>query len=335
MQIVRKKLSATEITPPNIRYNPDCDCVEQTWDGGTTWTPTPGSDPRISPAFRAPARTGDDPQCNAAANMVAALRDMVDGDVAADNSLALATLLLGTALLFVPVAGWIADAFLLVADAIILLDQATIEAAFTSTVYDSLLCTFFDHMDADGQMSDEQLTAFLEDVFTNYDFTVYSVISAHSDSLGAVGWSNMGALGTATGADCAACGGWCYEWSSVADMLADGFDAFQNDPQSKFLQYIGVFTFHRILFGWTSTQLGGDSALAIWRTPGETDAIVFATPLSGAPNPAEYDSTPFTVDGVSFGINADDEFGVVELVDPALRIEGTGAMPPWTHGTAC
>lgn len=357
LAIVRKKLTPDEITPPNIRYNGDCNCVEQTWDGGTTWTPTPGVDPRSAPGFRAPARTGDDPQCNAAANMVAALQQMVAGDISADNQAMLATYLLAVALLFVPVAGWIADAFLLVAEGILLLDQATIEAAFTPTVYDDLLCTFYCRLDADGQMSDEQLTGFLEDVFINYDFTVYSVISGHSDSLGPVGWSNMGALGTETGADCSACMcAWCYLWDFA---LTDGgwlVGAQGTWSGSAWLsQNISPTTYDILIYtecaggcGQPMTTISCDAEwfpgtgavapeIGVYNRDGGGGYTVLTTPQTMTSGRATY-----TFDVSAFGavnslavnlVSANDEGGSVALY--SVKAEGTGTAPAFSGGADC
>lgn len=311
MQIVRKKLSATEVTPPNVRYNPDCDCVETTYDGGATWTPTPGADPRSSPAFRAPALSGGTAQCDAAANMVAGLQQLITADLQANTQAALASLLLGVALLFVPAAGWIADAFLLVADAIILLDQATIEAAFTEDVYDQLLCTFLDNIDADGQMSDEQLTAFLEAVFTDYDFTVYSVISSHSDGLGAVGWSNMGALGHETG-DCSSC---APEWCIINDCATDA-DGWTVEFGGT---YVGGAD------GWQPTDVvsGGTSYRDL------EIQLVLASPAHVTAISMIFDYTKGTFDGIGYNAAAifaglGTPFVYDIIVDNAHIVDGVG-----------
>lgn len=166
---------------------------------------------------------------------------------------------------------------------------------------------------------------------------LYAQINYIIWTLGGVDALNTAAATTAiTEATCDDCNPpWCYRWATVDDLILDGFAPTVLDTQSKFLIGDFHFTFNRILFGWTSTEDTGDSALAIWRDIGFGTAIVFATPLAGAPNPAEYNDTPFTVDGIAFGLNADTAEGVVELTEPALEIAGTGAMPAWTHGTEC
>jgi len=78
IQVLRKRLTESDVSPANLRWNPDCDCVEMTPDGGTTWNPAPGSDPRHAPAFRLPPRTGIDRRCDAAANQVKWFRDFIE-----------------------------------------------------------------------------------------------------------------------------------------------------------------------------------------------------------------------------------------------------------------
>lgn len=204
MFVIRKKLTPDEITPPTIRYNVDCDCIQTTFDGGDTWTDSPGSDPRSSPAFRAPANATADPRCNAAANMVALLQQLIAADLAADNAAALVVLWFGILVFAFPFLGWVADLLLLIADGIITIGATAINSAFTPTVYDDLLCVFLNHIDDDGQMSDAQLADIYSDIAAEFDLTVQAVFGLHSSALGAVGWSNAGALGTETG-DCSGC----------------------------------------------------------------------------------------------------------------------------------
>lgn len=205
MQIVRKKLSADEISPPNIRYNGDCDCVETTYDGGGTWTAAPGADPRSAAAFRAPANATADPQCNAAANMVSRLRFMIDTDLASASIAGVASGLLAGILLFMPAVGIVVDAILIAVDVILGIGAGAIAAAFTEGVYDDFLCVFYCNIDPDGQMSDAQLTAIYSQVAAQFDSVVQLVFGAHSSTLGAVGWSNAGALGEIEDADCSEC----------------------------------------------------------------------------------------------------------------------------------
>ncbi len=204
MKIVRKLLTASEITPASLRYNSDCDCVQQTPDGGTTWIDVPELDPRRGAGYRMPPNASADPQCNSAANMVAYLQSLIAADLAATNVVSLVSLWFEILLLVFPI-GILADLLLIVAGAIATIGSTAIETAFTPEVYDALLCTFDCNIGADGQMSDAQLAAIYVDVAANYDATVQAVFGAHSSTVGAVGWSNAGAIGAITDADCSSC----------------------------------------------------------------------------------------------------------------------------------
>lgn len=248
--IVRKKLSADQISPAGTRYNADCDCVQQTPDDGTTWVDAPGLDPRTAPGFRLPATTVDDPQCNAAANMVAKLRFFVETDLASATMWGLASALLAGILLFVPGVGIIVNAILIAADVILSIGSGAIAGAFTEGVYDDFLCVFYCNIDADGQMSDSQLAAIYAKVATDFDSVVQAVFGAHSSTMGPVGWSNAGVRGESEDADCSACvcGGWTKTWL---------FDDDQADWQTQGGTTYGAGAFH-------STFVGGSNFLNIY-----------------------------------------------------------------------
>lgn len=219
-QIVRKKLTPDEISPPYLRYNGDCDCVQTTPDGGVTWTDTPGQDPRIAPGFLKPPNSSEDPRCNAAANMVAALRSFIALDISATSTWGLASGFAAIYILIFPV-GVLIDLLIIIAGIIVGIGAVAIDEAFTEDVYDGLLCIFNDNIDADGQMSDAQLADIYTAVASQFGGVVETVFGAHSSGLGANGWSNIGATGTETG-DCDSCAGWCLE---INFAVSDG-DAY-------------------------------------------------------------------------------------------------------------
>lgn len=303
MQIVRKKLSASEITPPNVRYDAECDCVQSTYDGGATWVDNPGADPRISPAFRAPANATADPQCNAAAGMVALLRSLIDADLAATTALGLTSTWFGILFLVFPI-GIIADILLLIADVILGIGSAAIAASFTEEVYDGLLCVFYNNIDADGQMSDAQLADIYTAIAAEFDLTVQAVFGAHSSGIGPVGWSNAGALGSETG-DCAVCGEWCKVFDFTSDdggfaLIADvgggysgGWATGYFDAGTGYYQNVGAalsgfdsttFTYAKISYDYAAgnlSSLGGNSTLAVGIGAGFPINIIGMTPDAG------------------------------------------------------
>lgn len=208
MEIVRKYLSADELTPPGTRYNPDTDTVQTSPDGGTTWVDNPAADPRHGATFRAPPLSGDTARCNAAANIVAAIRANVDTAIAAAAALELANSLLSIILAFIPGGVLLAALIWAVGTSIIAFGSVALVAAFTEAAYDALLCALLDHLDSDGQMSNDQLVDFVEYVEANMDSVVHAVILQTSRMWGPVGFSNAGAVGSEVG-DCDECD-WCY-----------------------------------------------------------------------------------------------------------------------------
>ena len=102
MKIVRMKLTPDDLTPASIRYNSGCDCVQQTADGGTTWTDQPSLDPRHATGFLKPPLTGSDVQCRAAENMIQHIRDSIDSVINAVSDVQAATSLLNVIAVFIP-----------------------------------------------------------------------------------------------------------------------------------------------------------------------------------------------------------------------------------------
>jgi len=280
MQIVRKKLTATEITPPNVRWDDTCECVQQTFDGGVTWVDAPGLDPRSSDTYRAPPLESDDLQCDAAANMVAYLHTAVDMAIAFDSSVRLATellALLGFSL--GPAVGAIVAVILLIADVLLALGAEAIDGAFTESVYDDLLCVFYNNIDADGQMSDAQLSDIYTAVAAGFDSNVQVVFGAISSGLGPVGWSNFGAKGTHTG-DCTACAGCpgCFEWNFALDT--QGFETCS----------VGGWTdgyFHQACVGDDATMNIG-VYFGATPAPGVTHVEMDLSLVGGDPQPTDW-----------------------------------------------
>ena len=138
IQIIRKRLDASEVGGANTRYDDGCDCTQTTPDGGTTWIDNPGIDPRHSPALQKPPRTGGDPQCDAAHNMRLQLEKFINTVVTAATQGAGASQILGVLAFFMPE---IAILWLLATEIIgglLSVGQSVINAAFTTPIYDQL-----------------------------------------------------------------------------------------------------------------------------------------------------------------------------------------------------
>jgi hypothetical protein len=202
--IIRKKLTPDEISPPNIRTNPESGEVEQTFDGGATWTPAPELDPRTSAGAHAPPLTGGAAQCDAAAGIIAGLRQQVALAAAALSAGALASATLAFWLFFIPGFGVLGDIILAFAGLALGVGGAAIAAAFTEEVYDGILCILVLHLDSEGQADETAFTAIQDDVAAAYPGVVETIFDGWLNAVGINGLNNAGALGGETG-DCSVC----------------------------------------------------------------------------------------------------------------------------------
>lgn len=247
-EIVRKELTENEVQPPNTRYDATCDCVQVTTDGGATWTDAPGLDPRSQPGYLAPARTSDNPQCDAAANMVNAVRlflDSLNDDLTAWG---IATALLAfLANLFLPF-GLIVSLVVAIADLIFAGELSAWKAAMTDAVYEQLLCILFANIESDGTVTQGDYDAIYEQVGTDLPSTAAGFVQLMLTLTGYVGLSNAGTTGTEVG-DCSSCAEWCWQIDFTA---TDGGFAAQtgDDPGDPWIPALGTYSGGT---GWVST----------------------------------------------------------------------------------
>lgn len=228
MKLVRKRLSASEVIPSNLRYNSGTDTVQFSPDGGTTWVDSPSADPRHGDAFRLPARTGSDPQCDAAANMVKWLKDFIDMATEALGAGAEAFTLVNLA---IPIYELISGGTLTllgliteVGEGLFSIGYTALLAAFTSDQYDLLQCIFYCNEGAGGSVSAEAMPDIAAQVTAQLNTTAGIVVNAILGLQGEVGLSNAGAIGSEVG-DCSSCSClWHYQW--VGDEV---FNAFTYD----------------------------------------------------------------------------------------------------------
>lgn len=214
MEIVRLFLSADQLNPPGVRYDPTTDTV-QTNVGGT-WIDTPAADPRTSPGALLPARTGGDPRCDAAANMTAKVKSIVDFFIATGEIAAFVGGIIDIIAIFFPLFGTIAEILWTLGEVLLGLGTTALATAFTTTVYDDLTCYFYCAADANGQLNASGLANVLANVNALQSSTVATAINAIFASLGWVGISNAGATGEETG-DCSACTDCNPDWQFFPD----------------------------------------------------------------------------------------------------------------------
>lgn len=238
MTIIRDQLSASQVTPPNIRWNEDCNCVQQTPDNGTTWVDTPQNDPRHGDGFRIPPRGGDDPKCDAAENMKAHIKATFDAIIGSTNALQAASAVFGVFSLFFFEFGIIIDLILAVVNAIFSVGTATLDGALTDDVYDQLLCILYCNISSDGTVTSDQfdtIYAAIDTAPAPMAGTASTVMKLLLDTWGEVELSNAGARGEETG-DCEACEccpsgtDWCETLIDRAINDDGGYVADTSDP---------------------------------------------------------------------------------------------------------
>lgn len=231
VDIIKSRLSESDVTPPDVRYVEEADEVQFSPDGGTTWYPMPSLDPRHSTVFLFP-ELGTDVRCDAAANMVKWIRDFIDlvtellgaGATAlavANAAIPLYELITGGTLTLLALLTELGAALFGIGDTALL-------AAFDEDTYAALLCCFYCHISANGQVSAGQLVGIEAQVTTDLNTTAGIVVNAILFMQGEVGLSNAGAIGSETG-DCSECEcAWCYDLTLTEESL--GFEAQDVPP---------------------------------------------------------------------------------------------------------
>lgn len=218
MRIIRKRLDEQQLYPSNTRWNDDCECVQSTFDGGTTWVNTPNADPRHNVGGLAPANAETDPRCSAAAGMRTKIEQILNAVFTASSIIDMANAIFALITVTLPGVGLLVRVILLVCEALVAIGIAALQIEFTEEAFDQLQCIFYDNLDSDGQMSAAQLAATNTQICEEMSVTVCAAMGLLLNMLGEVGMSNAGALFGEDG-DCSDCG-WTRCWLG-GDGLGD------------------------------------------------------------------------------------------------------------------
>lgn len=250
MTLIRSRLTPSDFSNPDYRYNSDCDCIQYSPDGGSTWRDAPGNDPRHAPQFLLPPIGGSNQQCDAAANKTKWLKDFMDSVISALAIGAIAATLINTALEFVDLlfpGAVLLELLVEFADTTFGVGDAALSAAFNSDTYAALLCIFFCDAAADGSVDAPMLAVIESDVTAQLNTTAALIVNLILGIQGEIGVSNAGAIGSETG-DCSACEcNHCHEYDFTVDE--QGFTPFF-DGSCYRAQWSS--TFH----GWISVSSG-------------------------------------------------------------------------------
>lgn len=238
--------------PPIIRYDPDCDCVQYSPDGGTTWVTNEEADPRIT-TTKPPIKDEADPKCLAAASVVKYVKRIIDnitgpiaaGTTAGGIALGLVTLLtdLGPYGILIGVLGFAALN-------LIAIGAGTITASMTVTVYDELLCILMCNFSDTGSMTGGALSEVYAEIDDQIGGEAAVILHILFGFMGFGGLSGAARLKLATD-DCSGCGCvWCFEF----DFTVGQFD-----------WYIGYAGTYAAGTGFKSVTVGSNTQLDVQR----------------------------------------------------------------------
>lgn len=310
MSIIRSRLSASDVSgnPTRIRFNDETGTIQTSPDGGTTWVDNPEADPRYGMAFLKPPPGTATAQCDTAANRVKWVRDFINNCISAlgvaSEMFQIANIALTAYELLFAEAGLIVDLIFGVAELITEAGGDALNAAFSTTVYDALLCLFFCDANSDGSYDEARFDALVADIDSSADInaTARAILDL---ILGAQGWNgvnNAGMVGGQTG-DCGTCDcGWCLQTNFADD---DGGYA-PLDPSLGGVYSPGT--------GWVSTS-GSGIAAGIY--------------IHQSSIPGVYTHIEFTYDATGTFEN----WHIIGSLSGTTVFDHSGAIPP-NHSTA-
>lgn len=203
------------------RYDDATDTVQTSDDGGATWADNPGADPRNNTLL--PPLTTSDPQCDSAATMTAALKAMIDQQIAFLNTGATALQIIGGVLSLLSLLGLFGIFASIVADlaaAVVTLGASGMSSAFPSTVWDTLLCIIECLLATDGTLSDSSLALLKSQVDSDIGGSAATIVQFMLLIMGTAGLNDARLItGGAVTGDCSGCS--ACDWVVEYD-LADG-----------------------------------------------------------------------------------------------------------------
>jgi hypothetical protein len=235
IDIIKGQLSETDVTPTNIRTDPDTHVFQTSPDNGTTWINNPESDPRTNSGYLLPPLTPySGIECDVAVRMTAELHDTLDIFLASIDAAQFATGVLALLAFATGWVGWFADLFIFIGNALIDIGQSNIDDAFTDGVYDDIRCTFFCVIGSDGQVTQAKLDIAYNQIEAAHPGTVAGVIEVLRLFYGDVPMNNAGVVRTETGTcdDCPDCPVTCHQWTNIGSTSLDAIYTYRNFQSS-------------------------------------------------------------------------------------------------------
>ena len=250
-----------EDTPPIYRFTID-GILERSTDDGATYEPAPQYDPRRnSPQF--PPLAGDDnatKRCLAAAGAAALIKQQVGNELTDDmGRYTLAELISDWVNTVVNDGGNILEALItLAANQTFAIGIATLRAALTDTVYDTLQCILYCNISNDASFTESRWQAVKSDIADQIGGIASLFLQHLVNVLGAVGLTNLARSGGATEGDCDE----CTDCSNEPPVYI--WDEIAAEPTRIFPDEDGIYTAN----SGTSLAPSGYYACSIYFHPG-------------------------------------------------------------------
>jgi len=311
MELLRKQLTMKEVGNSHWRINPETDVVEVSPDNGDTWYPAPDADTRGITTF--PPRTGANPRCDAALNLSANYKSLVDNMVIAWNLGATVGGLVSLVFSKIPIPGAL---LISIAEGIVsgflAAGAASMALSFTNDVIERLRCYFFCQMDDEGRLTAEGLQAVEDDIFASEDATVYNfmrVMFAYNgvgyvndyatigdlvsdgdcdececneclEILGGAGFADFQLQNIGGGAASWSCPPYVSQYDATNDKVTGCQSVVNNNLMYADVQYVGAgnVSFNQIHLEYTS--ISGRAGYTAQFDIGHSGSIIYATAVN-------------------------------------------------------
>jgi len=218
--------------------------LEQSTDGGETWTPAPLFDPRQNSPQFPPVEgvDGDEKRCKSADGMVALIKEQVGDNLTDDMSRYTLQQLIETWVKTMLQTGNVFLALIQIAtNQIFALVILTIRASLTTDVYDQLRCALYANMAADASFTDESAEAARVEVAAILPAAAGMFLQHLLWLLGRVGMTNLARAGAGedgANCDCSPCltEGWTVEFGTEIERTCDYIKVQNqfNAPDSRY-----------------------------------------------------------------------------------------------------
>jgi len=205
MEIVRNKLTPDVLYSKNLRYNATTDEVEYTNDGGTTWTPAPGQDPRL--VAQVPPPDTADPACDGAERIVEHYQDLVAAFLTGASG-GVTSVVTAFLLLLFPAFALLIIIINLVVNGLLAIGAEDVADSFLGSEWDDFKCIVYNNIGADGFVTEAGFATIRSDVNAQIGGTAATVLNLLMDMTGYGGMNDAAGQRTETG-DCSSCATWC------------------------------------------------------------------------------------------------------------------------------